>query len=199
MFDALSIALALAAAAGLRAFAVIAIVGALGYFNWLSLPPDLTVLTEPWVILSASGFAIVELLADKTPGVDSAWDVLNTFLRIPAGAFLAHGFGSAALPEFGGAFLLGGGAVAGLTHAFKSSSRALINASPEPISNWFASLIEDLSVTALLVLVVLLPALAMVLALTITALAIWLLPKLARGFRILWRKISRRRLGEGST
>jgi uncharacterized membrane protein len=189
MFDALSIALALAAAAGLRAFAVIAIVGALGHFEILSLPPEMTVLTTPWVILSASAFAIIEIMADKTPGVDSAWDVLNTFVRIPAGAFLAHGIGGAAMPELSGALLVGGGAVAATTHALKTASRAVINTSPEPISNWLASLIEDLSVVTLLVMIVVLPIVALALTIGLLIIAAWLLPKVARGLRSLWRRL----------
>ncbi len=189
MLDTLSIALALAAAAGLRAFAVIAVVGALGYFQILDLPPSMLAMTQPWVILTASGFALIEIMADKTPGVDSAWDVLNTFVRIPAGAFLAQGFGAEVLPDYAAAWMIGGGAVAATTHAMKTASRALINTSPEPVSNWIASLIEDLSVTMLLVLVVVLPMAAMALAVLVLAVAVYLLPKVARGFRALWRRL----------
>lgn len=198
MFDALSIAIALAAAAGLRAFAVIAMVGALGHFGILPLPPEMASITQPWVILTASAFAIIELMADKTPGVDSAWDVLNTVVRIPAGAFLAQGFGAAVLPDHSAALMLGGGAVAATSHALKTATRALINTSPEPLSNWLASLIEDLSVTTLLVLVVLLPALALVLVVVALSIGLWLLPRLLRGFVSLWRKLLRRDLSEGA-
>lgn len=142
-FAELALAAALAWGAGLRAYAVIFAVGLAGHLGYLELPGHLDVLQHP-LVLAASGFmTLVEFFADKLPWLDSAWDAVHTFIRIPAGAALvAAMFGDSGAAVAAAAAILGGTLAAG-AHFAKSGARAAINTSPEPFSNWAASLSED--------------------------------------------------------
>jgi len=142
----LAIAAALAWGAGLRAYAVIFAVGLAGAMGWIELPGHLDVLEQP-LVLGASGFmTLVELFADKVPWVDSLWDAVHSFIRIPAGAALAAAvFGDSGVGVSVAAALLGG-TLSAAVHATKAGTRAAINTSPEPFSNWTASLAEDAAV-----------------------------------------------------
>jgi hypothetical protein len=139
----LAIALALAWGAGLRAYAVIFAVGLAGAMGWVELPGHLDVLQHP-VVLAASGFmTLVEFGADKLPWLDSVWDAVHSFVRIPAGAALAAMvFGDSTSAVMVAAGILGGGLAAAM-HVAKAGTRATINLSPEPFSNWATSLAED--------------------------------------------------------
>jgi hypothetical protein len=139
----LAIAAALAWGAGLRAYAVIFAVGLAGAMGWVELPGHLEVLQNP-VVLAASGFmTLVEFGADKLPWLDSVWDAVHSFIRIPAGAALAAmAFGDSSSAVMVAAAILGGSLAAAM-HAAKAGARAAINLSPEPFSNWAASLSED--------------------------------------------------------
>ena len=170
-------------ASGLRLYAVLFIVGGLGYLGWVDLPGGLRVLAHPYV-LGASGFmCFVEFFADKIPGVDSLWDVVHTLVRIPAGAALAASvFGDAPGPAMIAAAILGGTLAAG-SHFAKAGSRAVINTSPEPFSNWAASFGEELAVGSVLWLAFAHPLAALVVVLLATAFAIWLIPRVWRTIR----------------
>jgi hypothetical protein len=133
-------------ASGINLYAAIAMLGFSGSTGSLDLPPDLEVLTNPLVIGSASVMYVVEFFADKVPGFDTAWDTLHTFIRIPAGAMLAAGAVGDVGPSFEIAAAILGGGMATATHVTKASSRAVINTSPEPFSNWAASISEDVIV-----------------------------------------------------
>jgi uncharacterized membrane protein len=137
-----ALGLCLAALSGIRAYLTVFGIGLAGYLGWLDLPPALQVTSSPWVLGTAGALTVVEFCADKIPGVDSAWDLLQTVLRVPVGAFLAA---AALSPDghLGGGALLAGAAMALTTHALKSGTRLTLNASPEPVSNWTASLGED--------------------------------------------------------
>jgi hypothetical protein len=134
---------ALGWASGFRLYAVVFLVGASGAAGWIPLPDGLQILQHP-AMLAASGFMLfMEFFADKIPGLDSLWDMLNSVIRIPAGAALAAG----ALGADGGTMalvgaLLGGG-LAATSQAAKTTTRAAINTSPEPFSNIGMSLVED--------------------------------------------------------
>jgi hypothetical protein len=183
-----ALAAALGFASGLRLYAVLFIVGAAGRLGWVELPPGLVVLGHP-VVLAASGFmCFVEFFADKIPGVDSLWDVVHTLIRIPAGAALAASvFGDAPSAVMLAAAILGGTLAAG-SHLTKTTSRALINASPEPFSNWGASLGEDVAGGGLLWLAFAHPLAAAAALAVLVGLVIWLLPKTWRtGRRIAGR------------
>jgi hypothetical protein len=139
----IAVALALAWGAGLRAYAVIFAVGLAGAMGWVELPGHLDVLQHPLVI-GASGFmTLVEFGADKVPWLDSIWDAIHSFVRIPAGAALAAlAFGDSSSAVMVAAGILGGSLAAAM-HVAKAGTRATLNMSPEPFSNWAASLSED--------------------------------------------------------
>lgn len=177
-------------ASGLRLYMTLFMAGALGRLGWLELPSSLQVLESPWVLGVAGLLLVVEFLADKIPGVDSAWDAVHTFIRIPAGAVLSV----AALGHIDPAWtvvagLLGGTLAAG-AHFTKAGSRALINTSPEPFSNWAASFSEEAVVATGLWAAFFHPWLWFVFLVLFLLLALWLMPKLWRGMRWLFRKFS---------
>jgi hypothetical protein len=193
-----ALAAALGWASGIRLYAVLFIVGGLGYLGWLPLPGGLTLLAHPYVLGASGVMFAVEFLADKIPGVDSFWDMVQTFVRIPAGAALAASvFGDAPAAWTLAAAILGGTLAAG-SHLAKSGSRMAINTSPEPFSNWAASFGEDLAVGVVLWLAWEHPLVALgVLALLVLAMA-WLIPRVWRFLRRMALRI-RRLTGEGAS
>jgi hypothetical protein len=189
----IAVASGLAWASGLRLYAVLFLAGILGYSDYLELPEGLRVLEHPWV-LAASGFMfLAEFVADKIPAFDSAWDAIHTFIRIPAGALLAalSLAGQYDTPMVVAAAILGGTLAAG-THAAKAGTRALINTSPEPASNIVASLSEEALLVGGLFAAFHHPAIFLVLLAVFVVLLIWLLPKLWRGLRALYLRLTGR-------
>ena len=170
-------------ASGINLYATIMMLGIFGLNHLLELPPALHILADPLVI-GASGFMyVVEFFADKIPGVDTGWDAIHTFIRIPAGALLAYGAaGNVAPPAALAAAILGGGVAVG-THAAKSGSRVLINTSPEPFSNWVASIGEDISVFAGLWAALHHPVLFICFFIAFLLFLIWFLPKIFKGIK----------------
>jgi hypothetical protein len=184
--EVISLMLGAAWASGINLYAAILVLGWMGGAGHVDLPPSLEVLSDPTVMMVAGGMYIIEFFTDKIPGVDTGWDALHTFVRIPAGALMAAG--AAQGLDIGQAgeligLLLGGG-VAAASHATKAGTRVLINTSPEPFSNWGASVAEDVSVFAGLWAALNHPWLFVVLLVLFLLLAIWLLPK-------IWRAIKR--------
>ncbi|HAU14586.1 MAG TPA: hypothetical protein DCS92_12805, partial [Gammaproteobacteria bacterium] len=137
----------------------------------------------------AGAMYAVEFFADKTPGVDSGWDTLHTFVRIPAGAMLAAGAVGDVTPTLEIAAGILGGGMAATSHATKAGTRLLINTSPEPVTNWIASFSEDVLVLAGLWAALNHPVLFLLLLLVFLALAIWLLPKIFRAIKLMARKL----------
>jgi len=187
--SAIAITMGAAWASGINLYAAILTLGLLGATSNIQLPPGLEILTDPLVLMAAGVMYFVEFFADKIPGVDTAWDGLHTFIRIPAGAMLA----AAAVGDINPAVqlaagLLGGG-LAAATHATKAGTRALINTSPEPMSNWTASIVEDVAVIVGLWTALNHPTLYLVLLGLFILLMIWLLPRLWRGVKIVAGKI----------
>jgi hypothetical protein len=180
-----ALAAAIGWASGLRLYAVLFIVGGLGYLHWIELPSGLSVLAHP-LVLAASGFmCFVEFFADKVPGVDTAWDLVQTFIRIPAGAALAASvFGDSSAATMIAAAIVGG-TLAASSHLAKSGSRAVINTSPEPFSNWAASFSEELLVGTVLWLAFAHPVIALVVLAVLIGFTIWLIPKVWRLLRAL--------------
>ncbi len=170
-------------ASGINLYAALATLGILGATGNIVLPPDLAILANPVVIAAAGFMYCVEFFADKVPGVDTAWDSVHTFIRIPAGAMLAAGavgdLGAAA--EVAAAIV--GGSLSAACHCTKAGSRVLINASPEPFTNWGASIGEDIAVIAGLWAALYHPVIFLVLLILFIVLMIWLLPKIWRGIR----------------
>ena len=183
----------LAWASGIRLYLVVFAVGLAGHFGYIELPSGLKVLEHPWVIATAGFMLVMEFLVDKIPAIDSAWDAVHTFIRIPAGALLAAGATSDTLSALAiVAGLLGGTITAG-THLTKAGGRALINTSPEPVSNWSASFTEDALVLGGIWFAFHHPIVCLVALALFIVLIIWLLPKLARGLKALFRLLR----GEG--
>nr|WP_319392324.1 DUF4126 domain-containing protein [uncultured Desulfobacter sp.] len=186
-----TIALSMGAAwaSGINLYATVFVLGILGATGNLVLPQNLEILSDP-VVLWASGFMYcVEFFADKTPGVDSGWDAVHTFIRIPAGVMIAAGaVGDVNLALALAAGILGGGLATG-SHLTKSGSRLLINTSPEPFSNWTASVLEDLAVIGGILTALHNPVLFLALLVGFICLVVWLLPKIWRGIKLLFAKI----------
>jgi len=179
----IALTMGVAWASGINLYAAIFVLGYLGMTDNIVLPPDLQILMDPMVMVAAGFMYCVEFFADKVPGVDTGWDTLHTFIRIPAGAVLAAG----AVGELGtGAELAAGivgGALATGAHMTKAGTRVLINTSPEPVTNWFASIGEDVAVIAGLWTALYHPVLFLVLLGVFILLMIWLLPKIWRGVK----------------
>lgn len=170
-------------ASGIRLYAVLFLAGVLARLGYLSLPPALEILQHPLVLGAAGVMAAGELLADKVPGFDTLWDAFHTFIRVPAGAFLAAAALGHADPAWVAAAAILGGAIAASAHLAKAGSRALINTSPEPFSNWAVSVGEDVLVPAGFLTAVGAPLAFLTLLGVFLALAVWLLPKLWRALK----------------
>lgn len=183
--------LGVAWASGINLYAAVVMLGLMGTTGSIDLPPDLEILTNPMVIGAAGLMYCVEFFADKIPGVDTVWDAIHSFIRIPAGAMLAASAISPLGPEAEFAGLILGGALSAGSHLTKAGSRVIINTSPEPFTNWAASFGEDILVVGGLWTALNHPILFLVLLLGIVGLMIWLLPKIWRGIRALFIKISR--------
>src|SRR5919108_5498293 len=181
----IAIAAALAWGAGLRAYAVIFAVGLAGALGWVALPGHLDVLQHPLVIAASGFMTLVEFGADKLPWLDSIWDAVHSFIRIPAGAALAAmAFGDSSNAVMVAAAILGGSLAAAM-HAAKAGTRAAINLSPEPFSNWAASLSEDALVPLGLWLAIAHPLVFLALLAACLIAAVFLVRLLWRGFQRL--------------
>lgn len=185
-------------ASGLNLYAAIAMLGLSGVYGAVQLPTDLLVLTNPLVIFSACLMYVVEFFVDKMPGVDTAWDSLHTFIRIPAGALLAIGAVGEASPALEIAAGILGGTMAAASHATKAGGRVLINASPEPFSNWVVSITEDVAVFGGLWTALHHPWIFLGLLALFILLVIWLLPRIGRGIKRVFQFIGRL-FGAGKT
>ena len=190
----IALALALAWASGIRLYAVLFLVGLAGHFHWFdwSAPKSFELLSHP-LVLGTTGFMLfIEFFADKIPAVDSIWDAIHTFIRIPAGAMLAAGvIGAGDGPAWALAAGLLGGTITAGTHFMKAGGRAAINTSPEPVSNWAASFTEDAAVLGGLWLAIQHPVVFIILLALFVLLAIWLLPKLYRFIRAIFTRLAR--------
>lgn len=185
----IALTMGVAWASGINLYATIAVLGLLGVSGNIILPETLTVLQNPLVIGAAALMYVVEFFADKTPGVDTGWDVIHTFVRIPAGVMLAAGAVGDVNPAIVVAAGVLGGTVSATSHVIKAGSRVLINTSPEPVSNWAASVLEDVAVVGGLFAALHYPLAFLTLFLLFIILAIWLTPKLWRAIRYLLGKI----------
>jgi len=190
-----AIAAALGWASGLRLYAVVFITGLAGWLGWIALPGDLHVLANP-IVLGASGLMLlIEFFVDKIPGLDSLWDMVHTFVRIPAGAALAGAvFGGDPASWITAAALMGG-TLAATSHAAKMTTRASANTSPEPFSNIALSLLGDGAVPVMLWLSWAHPVVALVVlaaVVVVSVVVVW----------VLWRfiaKVMRRMRGGYAT
>jgi len=187
-----ALAAALGWASGLRLYAVVFITGAVGYLGWVPLPQGLQVLQNPLVLGASALMVAVEFFADKVPALDSLWDLVHTFIRIPAGAALAAGVFGGDQASWALVAGLMGGTLAATAHTAKATTRAAVNTSPEPFSNIGLSLLGDAAVPALLWLAwqhstvfFIALGLSIVLALVLTVM-------LFKFLRLLWRRLAGR-------
>ncbi|WP_287465123.1 MULTISPECIES: DUF4126 domain-containing protein [Thalassospira] len=172
-------------ASGVNLYGTVVVLGMMDNFGFIDLPPDLQILASWWVLAIAIFLYLIEFVADKIPVVDSLWDALHTFIRIPAGALLAAGAVSGLDLGLGDeaqtvVSLLVGGTIAAGSHFTKAGSRAAINTSPEPVTNSVASVTEDIAVFGALYTVVFHPVVFFVLLAVFVLLLIWLVPKIWR-------------------
>ncbi|SMC87327.1 protein of unknown function [Desulfocicer vacuolatum DSM 3385] len=187
----LSMTMGAAWASGINLYATLLVLGIMGTTGNIVLPESLHILMDPMVLGAAGIMYFIEFIADKTPGVDTGWDTIHTFVRIPAGVMLAAGAVGDVDPGVAvAAALLGGGLAAG-SHAAKAGSRVLINASPEPFSNWIASILEDVVVVGGIWTSLTHPGLFIVLLVMFVLILIWLMPKLWRGIKKLATVVGR--------
>ena len=191
--EALSLAMGTAWTSGINLYATVAALGIARQMELIQLPQNLEVLAHPAVIAIACIMYLVEFFADKVPYFDSGWDALHTFIRVPAGAILAARALGDVNPALELAALLAGGSIALAAHGTKAATRLAINASPEPFSNWTASVAEDLAVLGSIWMIFNHPIIMMILVVIFLALLVWLTPKIfrfaKRGFQALRNKM----------
>ena len=191
--EALSLAMGTAWTSGINLYATVAALGIANRLEMIQLPQNLEVLSHPGVIAIACIMYFIEFFADKVPYLDTGWDALHTFIRVPAGAILAARSLGDLNPALELMALLAGGSITLIAHATKATTRLAINASPEPFSNWAASITEDLTVFGSLWLMFHHPIVMIILVLVFLALVAWLVPKIyrlaKRGFQALRNKM----------
>ncbi len=176
-------------ASGINLYAVLLVLGIGSATNNIQLPTELSVLANPFVIGAAGIMYTIEFFMDKIPGLDSIWDSVHTFIRIPAGALLAVGTVGDVTPALEIAAGILGGSVAATSHATKAGTRLMLNTSPEPVSNWTASISGDFLVLGGLWTALNHPIFFLILFIGFIGFSIWFLPKLWRFIKILLQKI----------
>ena len=187
--EALSLAMGTAWTSGINLYATVAALGIARQVELIQLPPNLEVLSHPAVIAIACIMYLIEFFADKVPYLDSGWDALHTFIRVPAGAILAARALGDMNPALELAAMLAGGSIAFAAHGTKATTRLAINASPEPFTNWAASVTEDATVLGGIWLIFNHPIVMVIFVLAFVGLGVWIVPKLfrlaRRGFQAL--------------
>lgn len=176
---------------GINLYATVMTLGILQRFHWVKLPGEMNLLGEWWVIGLAGALYLVEFVADKIPAVDSAWDAVHTFIRVPAGAILAATAFAEFDPAIKMAAMLIGGSLALGSHGTKAATRLAANASPEPFSNIALSLFEDVVAIGSTLLMAFYPVLILVLIGIFILVALWLVPKIVRALRRLMVRFKR--------
>jgi hypothetical protein len=193
--EALSLAMGTAWTSGINLYATVAALGIAGQMDLIDLPHNLQMVMHPAVIAVACVMYLIEFFADKIPYVDSGWDALHTFIRVPAGAILAARSLGDMNPALEFAALLAGGTLAFTAHGAKAATRLAINASPEPFSNWIASFTEDVAVLGSIWMIFNHPIIMILLIVIFLVAMIWLVPKIfrlaKRGFQALRNKLRR--------
>ncbi|KXK00855.1 MAG: transmembrane protein [Acidobacteria bacterium OLB17] len=189
-FSTLSLALGSAWTSGINLYATVSVLGLLQKFAGVKLPGGLEVLDNWWIIGIAGGLYIVEFAADKIPYVDSVWDVVHTFIRVPAGAVVAYAATSQLDPSVTISAALLGGGLAFASHGTKAAARVTANLSPEPISNWTLSIVEDVIAFVGVLLAVFAPILIAAILAAFLVGFLWFLPKIVRRLLRMFRAVS---------
>jgi Domain of unknown function (DUF4126) len=185
-FSTLSLALGTAWTSGINLYATVTVLGLLQKFAFTKLPGGLEVLDNWWIIGIAGGLYAIEFFADKIPYVDSIWDVIHTFIRVPAGALVAYAATNETDTSVQAIATLLGGGLALSSHGTKAALRAGANLSPEPVSNWVLSIVEDIIAFGGTLLAVFAPVLIAIVLLIFGVFFIWFFPKVIRAVRKLF-------------
>ncbi len=188
-FSTLSLALGTAWTSGINLYATVTILGLLQKFNLTKLPGGLDVLDNWWIIGVAGFLYAVEFFADKIPYVDSIWDVVHTFIRVPAGAIVAYAATNQTDASVQTIAALLGGGLAFSSHGTKAALRMGANLSPEPVSNWVLSIVEDIIAVVGSILAVFAPVLIAIVLIVFAVFFLWFFPKVVRGIRKLFSGI----------
>jgi hypothetical protein len=179
----LGLAFGAAWTSGINLYATVAVLGLLQHYGLAQLPGGLHVL-DNWIIIGVALFLyVVEFVADKVPYVDTVWDAVHTFIRVPAGAVIAAAATSDLDPTVEVIALLVGGGLALSTHGTKATARAAANTSPEPVTNWALSLVEDIIAIGAVLLAALYPLAILVIIVIFLLILAWILPKVVRRVR----------------
>lgn len=197
IFETLTLALGSAWTSGINLYATVTVLGLLQKFGATKLPLGLTVLDNWWIIGVAGFLFCVEFFADKIPYVDSVWDVVHTFIRVPAGAIMAYAATNDLDPTVSTVATLVGGGFALGSHGTKSALRATANLSPEPVSNWVLSIVEDIVAIVGSFLAVFAPFIIAGVLIIFAIFFLWFFPKVFRAIRRLWNAIRSLFAGEG--
>ncbi len=189
-FSTLSLALGSAWTSGINLYATVTVLGLLEKFGGTKLPGGLEVLNNWWIIGIAGGLYLIEFFADKIPYVDSVWDVVHTFIRVPAGAIVAYAATNQMDPSiYIPAALIGGGLAFG-SHGTKTALRVGANLSPEPVSNWILSLVEDAIAFVGTLLAVFAPFIIATILVLFVLFFLWFFPKAIRRLMRLFRAVT---------
>ena len=189
-FSTLSLALGSAWTSGINLYATITVLGLLQKFGAAKLPGGLDVLNNWWIIGFAAGLYLIEFFADKIPYVDSVWDVVHTFIRVPAGLIVAYAATNQLDPSIYIPAALVGGGLAFASHGTKAAARVGANLSPEPVSNWVLSLVEDVIAFVGTLLSVFAPVLIAIVLVIFLIFFVWFFPKVFRAIRRLFTAIA---------
>ena len=193
----LSLALGSAWTSGINLYATVSVLGLLQKFGLTKLPGGLDVLDNWWIIGVAAALYLIEFVADKVPYIDSVWDVVHTFVRVPAGAIVAYAATNNMDASVGVIATLFGGGLAFSSHGTKAALRVGANLSPEPVSNWVLSIVEDIIAFAGTILAVFAPFLIAVVLVVFGVFFVWFAPKVFRAVRKLFNGIRALFAGEG--
>lgn len=196
-FSTLTLALGSAWTSGINLYATVAVLGLLQKFGSIHLPGGLDVLDNWWIIGVAGFLYSIEFVADKVPYVDSVWDVIHTFIRVPAGAVVAYAATNQMDPAVMISATLLGGGLALSSHGTKAALRAGANLSPEPFSNWALSIVEDVLAIVGTVLAVIAPVLVAIVLIVFLIFFFWFAPKVFQAIRKLFRAMKSLFKGEG--
>lgn len=185
-FSTLSLALGSAWTSGINLYATVTVLGLFQKSGLAKLPGGLEVLDNWWIIGIAAALYLIEFVADKVPYVDSIWDVVHTFIRVPAGALVAYSATSQVDPSLHVIATMLGGGLAFTSHGTKAAIRAGANLSPEPFSNWILSIVEDIVAFAGTILAIFAPVLIAIVLAIFLVFFVWFAPKIFRVVRRLW-------------
>ncbi len=188
-FSTLSLALGSAWTSGINLYATVTVLGLLQKFAFTKLPGGLDVLDNWWIIGIAGGLYLIEFFADKIPYLDSIWDVIHTFIRVPAGAAMAYAATNDMDTSVSTIATLLGGGFALSSHGTKTALRAGANLSPEPVSNWVLSIVEDIIAFVGSLLAVFAPVIIAIVLVVFSIFFIWFAPKVFRALRRILKAV----------